>query len=173
MHITRDELEQRAIAAHTAGVEWSTFFARHAGVIAAHGPSGRVGQSQVNGRFTTWLQLSFSWGCLEGKCALKRGDAQIQLTCSIGRTRGYIRERLSLVIAARGSAGKVHLDHQVGDMTLLDGHFQSNRTLFNSESLGIQDTAPAHGQQALGRAKGRLDQNLGHITGLVGFLIGD
>ena len=41
------------------------------------------------------------------------------------------------------------------------------------EALGVEDAAAADRQQAFGRAEGRLHQDLGHIAGLVGFLVGD
>ncbi len=41
------------------------------------------------------------------------------------------------------------------------------------EALGVQDAAAADGQQTFGRVERRLHQDLGHIAGLVGFLIRD
>ena len=41
------------------------------------------------------------------------------------------------------------------------------------EALGVENAAAADGQQAFGRAEGRLHQDLGHIAGLVGLFIRD
>ena len=123
--------------------------------------------------FAARLQLYFVGRHLQREGALHGRNAQVQLASWQRPGAAGTPYSIALVIGARRRAHQIHLDIQVGDMAFFNGHFQGSGAILDLEAFGIQDAAAVDCQQAFGRAEGRLDQDLGDIAGLVGFLVGD
>ena len=111
----------------------------------------RVFQRYVDVRLPARFQFAFLRRYFQRQSAFQWRDAQVETARGVSGPVRHTGERLALVIRTRCRADQVDLHVQVGDVSLLDGHFQRDTALFDGEALGVQDTVSADGQQALGR----------------------
>ena len=80
---------------------------------------------------------------------------------------------MPLAVEARRGTHQVHLDVDIGDVVLLDGHPQGVGRLIHVEAFADDQTIAAQREQALGGDERRLHQNLRRVAGLVLPLVGD
>ncbi len=97
----------------------------------------RVGQLQIQAGFLARSQLLFLRGYAERQGAAERRNTERQAAAAKGRSAGGIFQRFTVIIQALRLPRQIHLNVQVGNMSIFNWDFQRGGAVHHLKPFGV------------------------------------